>query len=70
MGVSLCTGPMGREELQTVMLGGLVTCGELTENFSTFTASLQVSVSAETSVLEEYKHSASVQSLLITPETC
>ena len=57
MGVSSCTGPMGREELRAVMLGGLVMCGELTKNSSTFAANL-----------EEYKCSASVQSLLITPK--
>ena len=69
MGLSLCTGTMGREELQAVMLGGLVICEELTENSSTFTASLQVIVFTETPTLEEYKYSASEQSLLITPET-
>ena len=68
MGVSLCTGPTGREDIQVVMLGGLVMCEELTENSSTF-AALQVSVSTETPTLEEHKNSASVQSLLITPET-
>ena len=58
-----------REELQAVILGGLMTCGELTENSSTFAASKQVSASAETPALEEYKHSASVQFLLIISET-
>ena len=69
MGVSSCTRPMGREKLQAVILGGLVTCGELTENSSAFAVSLKVSVSTDTPALEEYKHLASVQSLLITPET-
>ena len=36
MGVHSCTGPMGRKELQTVMMGGeLVMCREL-ESSSTF----------------------------------
>ena len=59
----------GKGGVTGLMLGRLVTCGELTENSSTFTASPQVNVSTETPTLEEYKDSASVQSLLITPET-
>ena len=46
-----------------------MTFSKLTNNSCTFAASLQVSVSTETPALEEYKHSDSVQSLLITPET-
>ena len=53
MGANSCTGPMGRDELQAVMLGGLYS--------NTFTAP-QVSVSAETTAMEAYQHSASVQS--------
>ena len=47
MGVYSCTGPMGRKELQAVMLGGeLMMCGELASS-STFAVEL-LSVSAET----------------------
>ena len=50
MGVHSCTGPMGREELLTVLLGGdVVTCSCI--------------------FCEEDKHSAWIQSLLITPKT-
>ena len=50
MGVHSCTGPMGSEELLTVLLGG-----EL--------------VTRSCSFREEDKHSAWIQSLLITPKT-
>ena len=50
MGVHSCTGPMRKEELQAVLLGG-----ELVTHSSTF--------------CEEYKHSAWIQSLLITHKT-
>ena len=50
MGVHSCTGPMGREELLTVLLGG-----ELVTHSCIFR--------------EEDKHSAWIQSLLITPKT-
>ena len=33
---------LGREELQAVMLGGLVMCRELTENSSTFTVNQSI----------------------------
>ena len=50
MGVHSCTGPMGREELLTVLLGGeLMTCSCIFH--------------------EKDKHSAWIQSLLITPKT-
>ena len=50
MGVHLCTGPMGRKELLTVLLGG-----ELMTHSCIFR--------------KEDKHSAWIQSLLITPKT-
>ena len=67
MGVHLCTGPMGRKELLAVLLSGeLMVCGELTS--SSTSAVEWLSASAE-ALCEEYKHSAWIQSLLITPET-
>ena len=59
MGVHSCTGPIRREELQTVMLGGeFVMWGA--GSSSTFTVKmLNCGVSlVRHSVCEEYKHSA------------
>ena len=60
MGGHSCSGPIGEEELQTVMLGGeLEMCEELGSS-STFTVkmfNLGVSLMRH-SVCEEYKHSA------------
>ena len=60
MGIHSCSGPIGEEELQAVMLGGeLEMCGELGSS-STFTVKmLNCGVSlVRHSVWEEYKHSA------------
>ena len=55
MGVSLCTGPMVKEELQTVMLMGVE--GESTADSSIFSAP-QDSITLEYPHQEEYKVSA------------
>ena len=65
MGVSSCTGPIGRKVLQTVMLGGdWEWLGSLLVHSKVEFVSLLRHL-----VCEEYKHSASVQSLLINPKT-
>ena len=61
MGVSLCTVPMVKEELQAIMLIGVE--GESTAVFS----ALQDSITLEHLCGEEYKVSASVQPLFDTP---
>ena len=67
MGVSLCTGPIKDEELQAVMLGGeLEIWGRL---LAPVPSELSWIVTLVRHFCEEYKHSASVQSLLITPKT-
>ena len=68
MDVSSCTGPIMKEELQAVMLGG-----EL-ELWGSLLARVPLQYRWIVPLLrhlvyEEYKHSASVQSLLITPKT-
>ena len=69
MGVSSCTGP--------ICEGGVLSCnagwgvGHVGSSLRAPVSSgkLQVSVSAEAPAPEEYKHSASVQSLLLLLET-
>ena len=66
MGANLCTGPMEVKESQAVMLA--VDVGELTVNSSTFKLHKSVSLLRHPH-WKEYKHTASVQSLLVTPKT-
>ena len=62
MGVSLCTGPIVKEELKAIILMGME--GGVHGNSSIFSA-LQDSTTLEYPSGEEYKVSASVQHLLI-----
>ena len=57
-------GLIVKEEFKSVMLGGGWRCGEL-QYLRSNSKNLQVSASAEAPALEEYKYSASVQSLLL-----
>ena len=67
MGVSSCTGPSWKEEFKSVLLGGGWRCGELLglQYLRSNSKNSQVSASTEAPALEEYKYSASVQSLLL-----
>ena len=60
MGVHSYSGPIGEEELQTVMLGGeMEMCGELGSSSTFAVKMLNWGVSlVRHSVCEEYKHSA------------
>ena len=61
-------GLIVKEEFKSVMLGRGWGCGELLVSSSTFAVIQripQVSASTEAPALEEYKYSASVQSLLL-----
>ena len=72
MGVHSCSGPIRKKELLTVMLGGeLVLGGESWEApVPSQYKMLKCGVSlVRHSVCEEYKHSAWIQFLLITPKT-
>ena len=67
-GYPLCTGLIIKEELQAVMLGGSWQC--VGSWLSPLPLKWCKIVPPLTHLIcEEYKHSASVQSLLITPET-
>ena len=71
MGIHSCSGPIRKKELLTVMLGGeLVTGGSWEAPVPSQYKMLKCGVSlVRHSVCEEYKHSAWIQSLLITPKT-
>ena len=60
MGIHLCSGPTGEEELKTVMLGVELVMGRAYGSSSTFAVKmLNCGVSlTRHSVCEEYKHSA------------
>ena len=61
-------GLIVKEEFKSVILGGGWRCGELLVSSSTFTVIQRIRKSvplAEAPALEEYKYSASVQSLLL-----
>ena len=59
MGIHSCSGPIGEEELQTVMLGGELVTGELGSSSTFAVKMLNCGVSlVRHSVCEEYKHSA------------
>ena len=66
MGVSSCTGPIMEEELQTVMLGGKWEMWGSSLAPVPSQCSLNWCPWVRHLVCEEYKHSVSVQSLLIT----
>ena len=70
MGIHLCSGPIRKKELLTVMLGGELVTGELgsTSTFTVQDVKMWGSLMRH-SVCEEYKHSAWIQSLLISPKT-
>ena len=70
MDVSSCTGPIMNEELQAVMLGGELKLWGGGSSLAPVPMQYRWIVPLLWHlVCEEYKHSASVQSLLITPET-
>ena len=69
MGVSSCTGPICEVGVLDYNVGWGVGCVGSSLRAPVPSSKLQVSVSAEAPALEEYKHSASVQSLLLLLET-
>ena len=69
MGVSSCTGPICERGVLDYNAGWGVGCVGSSLRAPVPSGKLQVSVSTEAPAPEEYKHSASVQSLLLLLET-